>query len=75
MLRPVSSRIIPRTWIPAQKRCRNDESAWDATLKSHFSLILCKNVLLHFDYAERLKVIRMFHDSLAPGGFFAMEQT
>ena len=40
-----------------------------------FSLILCKNVLLHFDYAERMKVIRMFHDSLAPGGFFAMEQT
>lgn len=40
-----------------------------------FSLILCKNVLLHFEYAERIKVIGMFHGSLAPGGFLAMEQT
>lgn len=40
-----------------------------------FSLILCKNVLLHFQPAERLQVIRMFHRALAPGGFFATEQT
>ena len=40
-----------------------------------FSLILCKNVLLHFQAAERVKVIKMFHDSLAPGGYFATEQT
>ncbi len=40
-----------------------------------FSLILCKNVLLHFEYPERIEVIRMFHRSLAPGGFFATEQT
>jgi chemotaxis protein methyltransferase CheR len=40
-----------------------------------FSLIVCKNVLLHFQYAERVEVIRMFHGSLAPGGFFATEQT
>ncbi|MDR3554547.1 MAG: CheR family methyltransferase [Syntrophobacteraceae bacterium] len=48
------------------------------TLKSigeGFSLILCKNVLLHFEQAERIEVIRMFHSSLAPGGFFATEQT
>jgi chemotaxis protein methyltransferase CheR len=40
-----------------------------------FSLIMCKNVLLHFHYAERVEVIRMFHGSLASGGFFATEQT
>ncbi len=40
-----------------------------------FSLILCKNVLLHFTPAERVKVIKMFHRTLAPGGFFATEQT
>jgi len=40
-----------------------------------FSLIICKNVLLHFQYAERIEVIKMFHKSLAAGGFFATEQT
>jgi chemotaxis protein methyltransferase CheR len=42
---------------------------------SDFSLILCKNVLLHFQYQERIEVIKMFHQSLAPGGYFATEQT
>jgi chemotaxis protein methyltransferase CheR len=36
---------------------------------------MCKNVLLHFQQAERIEVIRMFHRSLAPGGYFATEQT
>jgi chemotaxis protein methyltransferase CheR len=40
-----------------------------------FSLVLCKNVLLHFQPRERVEVMRMFHQSLAPGGFFATEQT
>ena len=40
-----------------------------------YSLVLCKNVLLHFQPAERVEVIRMFHSALAPGGFFATEQT
>jgi len=40
-----------------------------------FSLIVCKNVLLHFQPADRLEVIRMFHRSLAPGGYFSTEQT
>lgn len=40
-----------------------------------FSLIICKNVLLHFQYQERIEVIKMFHKSLAPGGLFATEQT
>jgi chemotaxis protein methyltransferase CheR len=40
-----------------------------------FSLVLCKNVLLHFQHAERVEVMRMFHKALAPGGFMATEQT
>ncbi len=40
-----------------------------------FSLVLCKNVLLHFQLLERIEVIKMFHSALAPGGYFAMEQT
>ena len=42
---------------------------------NNFSLVLCKNVLLHFQPPERVEVIRMFHQALAPGGFFATEQT
>ncbi len=40
-----------------------------------YSLIVCKNVLLHIKYKERIEVIRMFYDVLLPGGFFATEQT
>ena len=40
-----------------------------------YSLILCKNVLLHFQYEQRIQVITMFHAALAPGGLFAVEQT
>jgi chemotaxis protein methyltransferase CheR len=40
-----------------------------------YSLVLCKNVLLHFQPSERLAVLRMFHRALAPGGLFASELT
>ena len=40
-----------------------------------YSLVLCKNVLLHFDPKERIEVLKMFHRALAPGGFIATEQT
>jgi chemotaxis protein methyltransferase CheR len=40
-----------------------------------YHLILCKNVLLHFQQEERIEVIKMFHKALAPGGYFATEQT
>jgi chemotaxis protein methyltransferase CheR len=40
-----------------------------------YSLVLCKNVLLHFQPLERIGVLRMFHRALGPGGFFATEQT
>ena len=40
-----------------------------------YSLVLCKNVLLHFQAQERIEVLKMFHRALAPGGLFATEQT
>ncbi len=40
-----------------------------------YSLVLCKNVLLHFQPAEQVEVVKMFHRALAPGGLFATEQT
>jgi chemotaxis protein methyltransferase CheR len=40
-----------------------------------FGLIICKNVLLHFHEEQRIKVIKMFHDSLMEGGFVVFEQT
>ncbi len=49
---------------------RTLESIWDNS-----GLIVCKNVLLHLQESERIDVIKMFHKSLAPGGFLATEQT
>jgi chemotaxis protein methyltransferase CheR len=45
------------------------------SIGTDFSLIMCKNVLLHFQYQERIEVMKMFHQSLGPGGYFATEQT
>ena len=50
-------------------------SALFGPLARDFSLILCKNVLLHFQPEERIEVIRMFHKALAPDGYLATEQT
>jgi len=44
-------------------------------VNTDFSLILCKNVLLHFQPQQRIEVIKMFHKVLLPGGLFATEQT
>ena len=46
-----------------------------APIKDGMSLIVCKNVLLHFNQAERIAVIRMFHKSLEQGGIFVTEHT
>jgi chemotaxis protein methyltransferase CheR len=40
-----------------------------------YSLIVCKNVLLHFQPEQRVEVINMFHQALTPGGFLACENT
>ncbi len=37
--------------------------------------IICKNVLLHFSYLERIQVLEMFYHSLTEDGFLALEQT
>jgi len=44
-------------------------------VQNDFCLILCKNVLLHFSYEERVGIMKMFHDNLIEGGFFVSEQT
>jgi len=40
-----------------------------------YCLIVCKNVMLHFQYPERVEVFKMFHQALAPGGYLATENT
>jgi chemotaxis protein methyltransferase CheR len=44
-------------------------------IDSGFSLVVCKNVLLHFSESQRVEVIQMFHRSLEPGGYFVTEHT
>jgi chemotaxis protein methyltransferase CheR len=46
-----------------------------SAVRDGFSLIVCKNVLLHFHYSERVEVIRMFHKALEPNGLFVTERT
>jgi len=42
---------------------------------SDYALIVCKNVLLHFQYSERIEVFKMYHQALSPGGYLALENT
>lgn len=44
-------------------------------LRSDYSLIICKNVLLHFNYQQRIDVLSMYHNMLLEGGLLAMENT
>ncbi len=44
-------------------------------VRNDFSLILCKNVLLHFNEKERIQVLEMYHKSLLADGLIAMEHT
>ena len=37
------------------------------------SLIVCKNVLMHFTPEDQVKVLEMFHRCLVPGGFLALD--
>jgi chemotaxis protein methyltransferase CheR len=43
--------------------------------RGDFSVVICKNVLLHFSPEQRLAVVRMFHQSLAAGGYLVTEAT
>lgn len=44
-------------------------------IRDEFGLVVCKNVLLHFQPQERVAVIEMFHRALSQGGYFVTEQT
>lgn len=44
-------------------------------LRNDYSLIICKNVLLHFSYQQRVDVLNMYHQMLLPGGLLVMENT
>jgi len=37
------------------------------------SLVVCKNVLMHFAPADQVEVLRMFHQALVPGGYLALD--
>jgi chemotaxis protein methyltransferase CheR len=45
------------------------------SLRNDYSLVICKNVLLHFNYPQRVDVISMFYDMLLKGGLLGMENT
>lgn len=40
-----------------------------------YHLVICKNVLLHFQQSERIEVIKMYHSVLLPSGLLVTEQT
>lgn len=44
-------------------------------VREGLSLIVCKNVLLHFAESQRIEVLRMFYRALQPGGTLVMENT
>lgn len=77
--------FLPDANVPGNFRL-SDEIAKSVTFEKHnllsfvppgqgYSLVLCKNVLLHFNEDERCTVIKMFYDSLNEEGFFVTEQT
>lgn len=43
--------------------------------RDDLSLIVCKNVLLHFTEEERVSVLRMFYNALNDAGFLIVEHT
>jgi len=44
-------------------------------VKEDLSLIVCKNVLLHFTEEERINVLKMYHHALNESGFLIVEHT
>jgi len=40
----------------------------------NFSVIVCKNVLLHLAYDQQVNVIKMFYNALSPGGYLALDE-
>ena len=44
-------------------------------IRNNLNMILCKNVLLHFNPAQRIEVYTLFHRALAQDGFLVTEHT
>lgn len=44
-------------------------------LRDDYSLIICKNVLLHFNYQQRVDVLTMYYNMLLDSGLLIMENT
>jgi chemotaxis protein methyltransferase CheR len=44
-------------------------------LRNDYSLIICKNVLLHFNYQQRVDVLNMYHGMTLDKGLLVMENT
>jgi chemotaxis protein methyltransferase CheR len=65
--------------VVAEVRSRIDFSRHDllslTPIRQDLSLIVCKNVLLHFDEHQRCDVLRMFHGALRKDGLLVMEHT
>lgn len=44
-------------------------------LRNDYSMVICKNVLLHFNYQQRVEVINLYHNMMLNGGLLVMENT
>ena len=88
-LKSVPKDILDKYFSPDEKKSEfriNDEIRKCIKFQKHnllslnpiregLSLIVCKNVLLHFKEEERINVIKMFHKALMNDGYFCTEQT
>ncbi len=88
-LQRIPADIFAKYFIPAEQSGRHvviEEVRRRITFQKHdllslvppcrnCSLVVCKNVLLHFAPEERCEVIKMFQSVMLPGGYLIMEQT
>lgn len=44
-------------------------------IESNFDIVICKNVLLHFQQQQRIEVLNMYYNVLNRGGLLTTEQT
>jgi chemotaxis protein methyltransferase CheR len=43
-----------------------------ASLRNVFDVVLCRNVMIYFDEPTKVKLLRTFHNCLAPGGYLLL---